>query len=305
MIPGLGDPGMHPVFWKNGILEQLPGMRNVEVIDVNRFGQVVGVHMADFYPALWSAAGVVIDIASPGDPQTTRPVGINNRGEVAATIPMRLTPETMFDPSLRAGIFNTVDLHWRLLGWPDRQPEVQGVNCEAAAINEVGWVAGSCRALPGDVPSNPWHPFIWKTSEPTGIPIPDRFWEARVVAMNRAGALAATTIDLQGVSGAAFWSSQTGWIRIPIPPSFNMAEPRALNDYGELLLNFRNGWLSVPAVWSRSNGLMLLGTGTSADRGAGVEINNEGVVVGCVGAPWDLTWQWQFSGRPATWQLPR
>jgi hypothetical protein len=198
------------------------------------------------------------------------PVRMNRAGDVMATY--WLNPDCWYTESCPIEDILTTHLGW--LDPPFTPPGGAAGLCVGETIDDNRAVYGLCGGL---------H-YRWTTRDnaapfPSG---PDRLIDVWIHDINRYGELVGRT-----TAGPIFWSQATGRIQIPMPPGVTPLEPVAINDRGEVLLasDYREGSTQPAqtiAYWTKSSGTVVL-----PRKGwpimAAHDINNQGVIVGCVG----------------------
>jgi hypothetical protein len=159
---------------------------------------------------------------------------------------------------------------------PYNTPEAE---CLGEAIDDLGRVYGRC-SIEGQTVHYRW------TAKDNSTPIPGARKALADVAIhdvNRYGEIVGGS-----PSGIVYWSPAVGRIDIPVPADVPQLQPVAINDRGVVLLS-SDYWeaemaISAKAVayWTRERGLVLLPRG-GWSLVAVRDINNQGVIAGCVG----------------------
>jgi hypothetical protein len=211
---------------------------------------------------------------------TNDPVRLNRLGHVMATY--LLDPESCrYDPCPPFESIVSTGLG-ALKPPPDPSKQPPGLlpeaDCRGEAIDDNGAVYGSCL-----VNGQRLH-YRWITrDQPTVFPPKgDAIRYTRIHDVNRYGQLVA-----EAPGTGVFWSQATGRFFIPLPPGVIRQKPVAINDRGVVLLssNYTEG-LTQPATtvayWTLTSGTVVLPKG-KWPVAAVHDINNQGVIVGCVG----------------------
>jgi hypothetical protein len=283
--------------WTDGQLLWLP-MPFIEISGLNRNNQLAGISYGEAYayPLFWSAATGPVHIQT-GQPvsieELSRPVGINARGEVAISVAQLQDPFRQWTPPRVVGVWNSQTEQLRILPSPSDAIHDQA-ECTASAINDAGWVAGQCDIKGASVP------FRWISGLPVRVPIPDRtgIVDVRIAAMNTTGAIAAMARRRSSPFVPVYWSSQTGWIDIPLPAGSTNPVIRAITNDGMVLMNIFLAGSSRGAVWSRTTGSTHLVPSRPDQRVTVFDMTEDGLIVGCFTGP-----DSPVAGFPATWRV--
>jgi hypothetical protein len=162
---------------------------------------------------------------------------------------------------------------------PSRQPPgfLPEADCEGEAIDDNGAVFGRCYGAESA------H-YRWVTgNDPTPFPAgADDLADVWIHDVNRYGELLG-----KNSAGAIYWSPSTGRIQIPLPPGVSRLEPVAINDRGVVLLasdyNERDIIPARTVAWWTRSGSTKVVPRNGWPIMAAFDINNQGVIVGCVG----------------------
>ena len=250
----------------------------IQVLGMNDRGQILSRVAGSGYPEVRvdnpDGSIFVLTAGWGREAYQNYPVRMNRKGDVMATY--WVDPE--YCRSVGCPVDDILTTHLGWLAAPARPPWVPHSTCVGETIDHDGAVYGLCW---GDGATRHYR---WTARDnarqfPTG---PDRLLGVWIHDINRYGELVGRT-----TAGPLFWSQTTGRIQIPMPPGVSRLEPVAINDRGEVLLSSdyvegENRAAGTIGYWTRASGTVVL-----PRKGWPIvsvyDLNNQGVVVGCVG----------------------
>jgi hypothetical protein len=253
-----------------------PAGYGIQVLGMNDRGQILSTEAVG-YPVVrvYNPDGSGFELTTGWGRYLDRsPVRMNRKGDVMATY--RVDPE--YCNSVGCPVDDILTTHLGWLAAPVRPPWRPHSLCWGETIDHDGAVYGLCG---GDGANRHyrWTARDNATQFPTG---PDRLLDVWIDRINRYGEVVGST-----AAGPVFWSQATGRIQIQVPPGVARLKPVALNDRGVVLLSsdYTEGQMlpaQTIAYWTRAGGTFVL-----PRKGwpvmAAFDINNQGVIVGCVG----------------------
>lgn len=255
------------VLWQDGESLDLGGLGGLpsetSAVGINDRGQVVGTSRTSdgrLHAFLW-LDGVMIDLVP--DHETSRSIAINDRGQVLGAY------------SGGSGAFLWEDGVMVDLG------TLGGATTEPRALNDRGQVVGASLTATGDE-----HAFLWEGGRMTDLGTLDERYSG-AIGINERGQVVGRvyTNTFEPSAWRAFlWQSGT-------MTDLAAGSPVALNERGEVVINFHQGSLAV--LW-RAGELVELGGLAPYSSSFANDMNRHGQVVGeseaTDGAPHAFLW---------------